>query len=413
MDVSRETMESKMKYYDIAIVGGGAAGLMAAAYLAQNSENKKIILFEKNDRVGKKLITTGNGRCNISNSGNLNNRYHGAKSFAESCFKAFGREETLDFFKEIGIPTVELEDNKLYPMSLQAGSVVDQLRFAAEEKVEICCGCAIDEVFDGDYVLYSSLGEIRAHSVLIACGGRAAANTGSDGNGYKLLEAFGHRLSRTFPAIVQITTDISKIKALTGIKCDAVVTASSGGKKRVERGEILFTEYGLSGPPILQVSRLISMRGKGEISLDLIPDISQKQLTEEIIRRINCFSTRNCGELLSGIFHKRIGQTIVKCSGISLSSPIKSLTAEDASGISYMAKNFCLAATGTKPWNMAQVTAGGIDPFDFDSETMESRLYERLFAAGEILDIDGDCGGFNLQWAWTSGALAAKAMLKK
>ena len=400
--------------YDLIIVGGGAAGLFAAAYISDKAPELSILVLEGNDRVGKKLLTTGNGRCNISNVSGLEGKYHGGVDFARDVFKGFTREETLEFFKKIGIPTVEEDQGKLFPMSLQAGSVVDALRFKAEESADIICGGRVSAIsYDKDVIVTSDKGVFCGSNVLVACGGRAAANTGSDGSGYELLEAFGHRCNRSFPAIVQLITDTKKTKALAGIKWICKVTARAGNQKRVEKGEVLFTDYGLSGPPILQISRLISMRGKGEISLDLFDGTGKQDIFGEISRRRAEFADRECMELLTGLINKRLGQTAVKSAGISLSRKCGSLTDAEIDRIAETLKNFTLTATGTKGWNMAQVTAGGIDPFDFYSDSMESRLYEGIYAAGEILDIDGDCGGYNLQWAWSTAGLAARAVIKK
>ena len=400
--------------YDLIIVGGGAAGLFAAAYISDRAPELSVLVLEGNDRVGKKLLTTGNGRCNISNASALEGKYHGGVEFAADVFKGFTREKTLEFFKKIGIPTVEEEQGKLFPMSLQAGSVVDALRFKAEENAEILCGGRVSAIsYDESIFVTGDRGVFCCDNVLVTCGGRAAANTGSDGSGYELLEAFGHRSNRSFPAIVQIITDTKKTKPLAGIKWVCKVTARAGNEKRIEKGEVLFTDYGLSGPPILQISRLISKRGRGDISLDLFDGVEKQAVTDEIYRRRSEFEERECMELLTGLINKRLGQTVVKSAGISLSRKCGSLTDAEIDRIAESLKDFTLTATGTKGWNMAQVTAGGIDPYDFYSDSMESRLYEGIYAAGEILDIDGDCGGYNLQWAWSTAGLAAESVIKK
>lgn len=400
--------------YDLIIVGGGAAGLFAAALAADLAPDLSVLLVERNDRVGKKLITTGNGRCNISNTSVLSDKYYGGTSFAQDVFKNFTREQTLEFFDKIGIPTVEEEDGKLFPRALQAGAVVDMLRLKAETAVDILCLADVSGVgYDGNYTVTTSKGVFAGENVLVTCGGRAAANTGSDGNGYELLAAFGHRINRTFPAIVQLTTDMKKIKPLTGIKWVSKVTAKAGNKSRTEKGEVLFTDYGLSGPPVLQVSRIISQKGSGQILLDFCPNLSRQSIIDEITRRTVEFSERDCMDLLTGFINKRLGQTVVKCSGIALSRKCGSLNMAEISDLTQQLKGFTLTATGTKGWNMAQVTAGGIDPFDFSADSMESRLYEGLYAAGEILDVDGDCGGYNLQWAWSTSGVAVRSIIKK
>lgn len=412
--VKHKVGEGMRDNYDLIVVGGGAAGLFAAAYQAVNVPDMSVLLVEKNDRVGKKLLTTGNGRCNISNSTELSGKYHGAESFAEDVFRAFPREETLEFFEQIGIPVVEEENGKLFPRSLQAGSVVDMLRLKAEEGADVLCSAEVSGVgYDGNYTVTTDKGIFTANNVLITCGGRAAANTGSDGSGYELLSAFGHRVNRTFPAIVQLTADTKKTKLLAGIKWVCGVTARAGRQSRTELGEVLFTDYGLSGPPVLQVSRIISKNGSGQIILDLCPDLSKQQIESEIAARAAAFSNRDCMELLTGFINKRLGQTAVKCAGIPLSTRCSALGKKEISNIADCLKGFTVEVNGTKGWNMAQVTAGGIDPFDFSADTMESRLYEGLYAAGEILDVDGDCGGYNLQWAWSTAGTAIKAIINK
>jgi predicted Rossmann fold flavoprotein len=213
------------------------------------------------------------------------------------------------------------------------------------------------------------------------------------------------------PAIVQLTTDKTLIKPLAGIKVEGTVTAVTDKEQRTESGEILFTEYGISGPPVLQVSGLLARRGTGKVVLDLMPDQTAEEIGEEITRRQSAFAHRTCEDLLTGYVNKRLGQTLLKGAGVEkLSRLCGDLTPKEIKRVANLIKSFELTVTGTKGWNAAQVTCGGIRTEDFDSATMESKRHKGLYAAGEVLNVTGDCGGFNLQWAWTSGYLAGQAM---
>lgn len=399
--------------WDCLIIGGGASGLFAAITAAQTAPNKRIGVIEREPRVGKKLLTTGNGRCNFSNASGLADRYFGDTDFARQAFARFGVEETCKALAELGIPKVELEQGKLFPASLQAGSVVDMLRYAAlDAGVELLTETTVEAVLVGNpYHIKTNKGTLQAKTVAVATGGKSCVGKFEGPTGYDLLQDLGYSVTKLTPAIVQVTTEKEPIKPLAGIKVEGRITAVSSKESRCEAGEILFTEYGVSGPPVLQISGLVARSGKAELTLDLMPDWSAAEIVDEITARCHRFAHRTCEDLLTGFMNKRLGQTVLKRSGIEkLSRLCHTLTAKDIEKVANMIKFFGLQATGTKGWNAAQVTCGGVRTKDFDPHTMESKRHKGLYAMGEVLNVTGDCGGFNLQWAWTSGYLAGVAM---
>ncbi len=401
---------------DIVIIGGGAAGLAAAVTAAREAPGATVTVLERDARVGKKLLVTGNGRCNLTNRSGLQGRYAGDEAFARAAFARFGVDDTLALMEELGVNCVMLEEGKVYPRSLQAGSVADQLRLAAQE-----AGAALvtDQTVtrlapdQGGWQITTQTGTLSARRVLVATGGKAGVGRYNGPTGYDLLQALGHTVTPLFPAIVQLTTETAPIKPLTGIKTQGVVTLRTLTGTRREAGEILFTEYGLSGPPVLQVSRLLGPGGTGRATLDLLPDLTEEAVAAEIDRRRAKFGKRPCEDLLLGFMNKRLGQTVIKRAGIEkLSRPAGTLTGAETAAIARTAKGFELAVTGTRGFGAAQVTAGGVNTDDFDPATMESKRAPGVYAAGEVLNVTGDCGGFNLQWAWTSGVLAGRAMAR-
>lgn len=395
----------------LVIIGGGASGLMAAIAAKETDGRLDVSLLEGRDRVGKKLLATGNGRCNLTNLGPLEGRYHGDWNWIRQVLEQFTVEQTLSFFHSIGVSAVELEEGKAYPRSLQAASVLDALRYRAQELgVQTICTRQVTEIRrngQGFSLLCKDGVSVPASAVIVCAGGKASASLSSDGAGYPLLSALGHSVTPLFPAIVQLRTDTSLLRPLKGIKVTARVTARAGGDSRCETGEVLFTEYGLSGPPVLQVSRLFSAGQSGRILLDLIPDWTDQELLRELKQRRTALSRRPLEQYLVGLLPKRLGETLLKAAGmVPLQRPVSAITERETRALAGWIKRWELAVKGPHSWQSAQVTAGGVRTAEFDPSTLESSKVRGLFAAGEVLDVDGDCGGFNLQWAWSSGRVA-------
>jgi predicted Rossmann fold flavoprotein len=390
---------------------------------ARTNRSALIAVLEKLPRAGKKILATGNGRCNLSNATAGTHPYHNA-SFAVHALEKYSVNTTLDFFRSLGLLTATDSEGRIYPMSNTAASVLDALRFEAERlNVEIICGTAVKGIAvqkDGSFqlsCLQNTAGiEYITEKVIIATGGKASPVHGSDGSGFALLKQLGHSITPLFPALVQITTDITYPKQLKGIRVNAAITVEINGKAASSaEGEILFTEYGLSGIAAMEVSRAASeycsqgKKGGCFAILDLAPALSKEELAgflKNIVKTNPCLPFE---KLLFGILPSRVGQVICKASGLH-DLTIETGTLDDAqlSAIIDTLKAFRLEIRGTRGFEQAQVTAGGADISEFNPFTLESKKVKGLYACGEVLDVDGGCGGFNLQWAWSSGLLAGE-----
>lgn len=400
---------------DVIIIGGGAAGLCAAVAVKQKNPALSVRLLEALPRVGKKLAATGNGRCNITNKNIIKERYHGKNTnFAVYALSRFRGKKTEEFFHSIGVDFV-FEEDKGYPASLQAASVVDCLRFAAEESgVIICTETKVTNIqlSGGLYKVIAGNLNFLTKNVIIAAGLLSGGDRlGSDGQMLAILKKAGFKTVKAYPAIVQLKTEPEIVRQLKGVKVNSLVSLKSDNKLlRQEYGEVLFCDYGLSGPPILQVSGAAVKAQKAVISLDLIPEKSLEALTNELRERIKLLKSRSTDEFFTGIMNKRLGQVIIKSAGYRLNTPVSSLDNSSAKKIASLIKDFRFNITGNTGFINSQVTSGGLDTEQFDPKTMMSRDYKGLYAIGEILDIDGDCGGFNLQWAWSCALCAAESI---
>ena len=412
-----------MIHHDIIIIGGGASGLTAAT-IAKDL-GKDVAIIEGTDRIGKKILTTGNGRCNISNSTIAfpYKTYHSTSdnNFFTTCLNNFSVEDSKNFFLSLGLPIIELEKGKLYPQSLQASSVVDIFRFAIEEKeIPLYTDCKIKTIHKKKNFILSTNNEefpsLSCRKLILACGGKSATKTGSDGSGYKLAKELGHSIIEPLPGIVQLKLDYPYLKALSGIKFEGKASLIVDDKiVREDKGEILFTDYGISGPPILQLSseasRNLYKHKKVEISLDMMPELSFDEVDNFIQGHLGMFSYRSISSSLIGVINKKLIPILLKDIGIqSIHTPCYDLDWKYKSLLAQRLKKWTFKCSDTNGFNAAQVTVGGINLKEVNPNTLESNIVENLYFCGEILDVTGDCGGFNLQWAWSSGYLAGSSV---
>lgn len=400
----------------IIIIGGGAAGMAGAIEAAHTDESIEILILERLDRVGKKILATGNGRCNYSNlNASVKNYYGKNSSFTAYSLKEFTVNDTVNFFNQMGVFPKEESEGKLYPFSEQASAVSDALRNEiARLNIEIKTGFYVSEITKSKkgFRVISRDGEaVRGDRVIVAGGGCAQPALGSDGSAFDLLKNLGHTMTATAPALVQIKTESKEVKSLQGIKFTGGITLIHKDREIAnEYGEILFTDYGISGPPVFQISSRVAFKKNVIASLDFMVEYSPKEVFDILESRKNSLGHLTMENFFVGLLNKRIGNVIARRAGIEkLSLPVNKLDNQLLWAMASLIKNYELPVEGTKGFANAQVTAGGILTEDFNEKTMESYIVDGLYACGEVLDIYGDCGGYNLQWAWSSGRLAGRS----
>jgi predicted Rossmann fold flavoprotein len=401
----------------VIIVGGGAAGMVAA--ISARRQGAMVTVLERNPRVGKKLLATGNGRCNFTNINADVNCYSGNDpKFVYSALSAFTVEDTLRFFEKLGIQHKVEDLGKVFPMSGQASSMLDVLLYEMEQSgIQIICSAYVTDLEKKNKRFYIRTESGRIYEgdrVILAAGGKAMPSSGSDGNGLELAAKLGHRITDVFPALVQLMLDGKYFKRIDGVKF--VGTAEVLYNKKTlarDRGDILFTNYGVSGPPILQISRkageLLNQQKQPLLKVVIMDEMGREELREIIKKRIQAGPAKSVDFSFVGLINKRLIPVVLIEAGIEdFKRPVSSLSQFEIEQITQILTDWRFRIRGTKSWPSAQVTAGGIDTREIHQETMESKLTEGLYLAGEIMDIDGLCGGFNLQWAWTSGYLAGQ-----
>ena len=393
----------------VGIIGAGASGMAAALAAAENPQ-VSVILMERQSRVGRKLQATGNGRCNLSNIHAKNRGYHGEHpDFALPALHAFDPEMTLGWFENLGLYTVTEPSGKVYPYSDQANSVVDVLRLNLDKpNITLKLGFEAEKIqqTENGFAVVSQEETVLCDRLIVACGGLAGSKLGGSMSGYKLLAKLGHRSTRLRPSLVQIKTDWSSIASLKGVRANCHVQILKDGALFCQStGELQLTEQGISGPVVFEISRDVCY-GAGEWTavLDFLPDWTQEQLISKLQQRRA--SNLPMDELLTGILHNRLGRVLAKTAGIKGKNLVKEISDREMEAVCQAVKALEIQLTESLGMDSAQVTAGGVLTEQFDENTLESRLVPGLYACGEVLDIDGDCGGYNLQWAWSSGRCA-------
>lgn len=402
---------------EIAVIGGGASGLMAA--ITAKKSGKEVIILERKDRILKKVLITGNGRCNITNvNANISNYFGKNISSVENILNRFTPQDTMDFFNELGIICNEENRGKVYPLSGQASSVVDALRFEAER-----LGIKIETEFyvrkiekDGfKFRIYSEdRKKIEAGRVILAAGGQSYPELGSNGSGFELAKELGHSVTKLSPSIVQLKTEKHQVKGLQGIKTDVAVTAYGDNKKICTYdGELLFTDYGISGNVVFNISFVMPLYKNVEFEIDFMEKFDYNELYEMLKERKRILSHLTMENYFNGMINKKLGQFLSKVSGIEkLSKPVKDLNDSDIRKLCTVLKKYRVKILETTGFKNAQVTAGGVSLDEVNIETLESKIVKGLYFSGEVLDVYGECGGFNLQWAWASGYIAGENAAK-
>lgn len=402
---------------EIAVIGGGASGLMAA--ITAKKSGKEVIILERKDRILKKVLITGNGRCNITNvNANISNYFGKNISSVENILNRFTPQDTMDFFNGLGIVCNEENRGKVYPLSGQASSVVDALRFEAEK-----LGIKIETEFyvrkiekDGfKFRIYSEdRKKIEAGRVIIAAGGQSYPELGSNGSGFELAKELGHSVTKLSPSIVQLKTEKNQVKGLQGIKTDVAVTAYGDNKKICTYdGELLFTDYGISGNVVFNISFVMPLYKDVEFEIDFMEKFDYNELYEMLKERKKIMSHLTMENYFNGMINKKLGQFLSKVSGIEkLSKPVKDLNDSEIRKLCTVLKKYRIKILETTGFKNAQVTAGGVSLDEVNTETLESKIVKGLYFSGEVLDVYGECGGFNLQWAWASGYIAGENSAK-
>jgi len=405
-----------MNNENMIIIGAGAAGLCAAITSARAGQS--VVLLEQNNKIGKKILVSGNGKCNIDNKYINLNRFHGQNpNFIEEVLEGYGFKAVEKFFTSIGLELVEGKEGKMFPMSLQASSVVELLEYEAKRVgVQIICDCTVTSIErkNNTFTVETSQGTKTCEKLLLASGSLAAPQLGGSNSGYAFATKMGHTLIPRHPSLVQLCSEENWVKACAGVKVAGLAQLYANGEYITEKkGDLLFTNYGISGLAILDLSREVSTRLANfdycELSLDLMPELSKEKLTNLLLKRIKEGSEKPLTLWLQGVINKKLIHIIVEQSKCKAKTE-KELNRKEINKLVHAIKNLKLSINDTKGFQGAEVATGGINTKEVNPQTMESKLVSNLFFAGEILDVDGDRGGFNFHFAWVTGMRVNKLL---
>ena len=401
----------------ILVVGGGAAGMMAAVTAAQNG--KKVRLIEKNEKLGKKLFITGKGRCNITNAADIEDLFSAVVSnpkFLYSSFYSMTNDQVIDFFEELGVKTKVERGGRVFPESDHSSDVIRALEQEMKRLgIEIRLRTEAEEILAEDGrvtgVRLSSGKELHADAVIIATGGISYPSTGSTGDGYRFARECGHKVTDLSPALVPMEVKEWYARELMGLSLRNVEIRITDGKKKLyeEFGEMLFTHYGVTGPVILSASSIVGKKLREHpltLHIDLKPALTEEQLDKRMLREFEANHNRQFKNAVDSLFPSKLKPVIVELSGIQEDKKVNEVTKEERLHFVRLIKDFSMTLTGMRGYNEAIITKGGVSVKEIDPGTMESKLVNGLYFAGEVLDLDAVTGGYNLQIAWSTGYLA-------
>ncbi len=403
-----------MKNHDLIVVGGCSAGIAAAINAKRLYPEMKIAVLEKLPRIGKKLLATGNGKCNITNLYALEHSYVN-NSFTQYAQNKYNPDKVVEFFESLGLLCYSDSCGRVYPESNMAASVVDALRFELERLgVEVICDTPVTDIKkNGAGFIVNN--EYRCKKLILSAGGKSSPSQGSDGSGYPLAKKFGHTVTNLVPALVPLCGSPEITKPMKGMRVREVALTLKGEKILAKtQGEVLFTDYGLSGIAAMELAAtaqkyIDSVKHPPFTCIDFMPKMTYNEMVEYLQNLCKIKGFCNLDNLLTGFLPKAVGIAICKATKLySGEKTIKELSIKEIKLIAEKIKNFPVEITGTKGFVNAQVTSGGIKVDEINPETMQSKKCKGLYFAGEIIDVDGGCGGFNLQWAWASGMLAGE-----
>lgn len=403
------------KVYSVAIIGGGFSALVIANSLKLNNED--VVILERLDRLGKKILSTGNGRGNVTNANLSVENYHGQNpSFVQHAITRYDNQSMRAFFADLGIMLTQ-EDGKVYPASLQANSVLDALRFGLEKtSVQVMLGFEVIKIDfnerQGVYALKSETQTVYAKTVVFAFGGASQKQFGTDGKAFNLAKSLGHTITKLNPSLVQMRASNSLIKGLRGVKSYVRLSLFDGDRQvKSTLGDLLFTDSGISGNTTFYLSAYLSGLKKPVVCCEFMPDITKNRLIDHLLYKCIQFPSLDCAELLNGVVHKALAKNIVK--SITDKRVLSALTRQDVERVCNVVKGMEIEINGTLGFDYSQVTNGGILTSEVSQTTFESKLAPSVYIVGEALDVDGDCGGYNLQWAYSSARVVAEVLNAK
>jgi hypothetical protein len=427
--IDKDSTEAKIRFYDVIVLGGGASGMVAAIFAKRSG--KKVLLIEKNKELGRKILTTGNGRCNISNENVVDDyrtgeHYNGENpKFVISALNQFGLADTKEFFQDLGVEFVEEDEGRLFPASNQAQSVLDVLSYELEQlKVKVITENTVKTLFyqgkeDKKERFSLEITDGRKFScknLSLAVGGKTYPNFGSTGDGYDYAKELRHSIIEPFPVYTGLEVDSQLYHWLQGTKLEVGIEAFSKGESIGSNvGTIMFSHYGLSAPVVLELSRKISYlmnieKTQVELEINFLPGIPKEDLEEFLIKRWARFPQKSLARSFDGLLPKKIFPMIMRVEGIDKEITCSEVTVDLRKEIVKLLSEYRVKVTGVRGFEEAHFTGGGVDTKEINPKTLESKITPGLYFCGEILDIDGECGGYNLQWAWTSGAVVGRSV---